>query len=179
MTDAMARRQDGFFTGQWIPEVHAPKYSPKEDEPMKRIVMVVSVVVLLLAGFPTMSLALPAGTPDVTPPVIYGIGNTPVVYLSTKTCAYMQPHILMVQAKVSDAGGVSHVWVQYKQPLDLTWRTVPMTLRPDGYWRAFINAPWTVPGTGDFRIKAQDYRPNTTISGVRSFSIRGCDPLPD
>jgi hypothetical protein len=125
-----------------------------------------------------MSLAFPVGTPDVTPPVIYGIGATPVVYLSVKACAN-KSHILMVQAKVSDAGGVSKVWVQYKQPLDLTWRTAPMTLRADGYWRAFINAPWSVPGTGDFRIKAQDYRPNTTTSGVRSFSIRGCDPLPD
>ncbi len=143
---------------------------------MKRILIVVWLVVILLAGLPAMSLAS-SGTPDITPPVIYAIGNAPVVYLPIEACKY-KSHLLMVQAKVYDLGGVDKVWVQYKQPDDLSWHSVRMTLRPDGYWRAYINPPWTAVGTGDIRIKAQDYRPNTTISGVRHFAVYGCDPLP-
>jgi hypothetical protein len=140
---------------------------------MKRILIILSILVLLSVGFAgPVAAGGSGGTPDVIPPVISGIGITSPVYLS-KVCPDMN-QILMVQAKVADAGGIQRVWVQGKLPGDTAWHNLDMTLRSDGYWRAFADGPWMNAGTGVYRIRAMDWGGNVTTSGIKSFDIYGC-----
>jgi len=140
---------------------------------MKRVLPVITILVLLAVAFPGLALAKNGGTRDVTPPVISGIGNTSPVYLS-KPCEDMN-QILMVQAKIADAGGVATARVQWKQPGDTKWHNKNMSVRSDGYWRVFISGPWINAGTGVYRVKATDWGGNVTTSGIKSFAINGCD----
>jgi len=138
---------------------------------MKRVlsIAVVCIVLFTLSG---VSAFAKGGVPDVTPPVVYAVGISPTTD-PMKGCPGNAP--VMVQGKVTDLGGVNYVKATTKSPLGAVadW---PMSLAPDGYWRAWIpKAIFTLKGTWYIRVQAYDYNNNTTQSGWKALIITDCD----
>jgi hypothetical protein len=138
---------------------------------MKRVL---SIVVLCVVLFTLSGLTAFAGTPDVTPPVVYAVGVSPTTD-PMKGCTGNVP--VKVQAKATDLGGVEMLQATLKAPDGSIAGTWNMALAADGYWKVWIpkTAFAVQSGMWYVRVKAWDYFKNATTSGWKAITVTACD----
>jgi hypothetical protein len=142
-----------------------------EETAMKKMLFVAMacIALFLLAGTSTL-----AAGPDSTPPTVWGFG---IAKTTVATVGCLGNSSVMVQAKAWDLNGVARAYIQYKEPLSLSWKNIPMQLKADGYWRGYIPKSYFVienVGTWAVRVAAYDTFNNVTKTGPKSFMVTTC-----
>ena len=133
-------------------------------------ILVLCVVLLTMSGVGALAQGTP---PDITtPPVVYAFG---ISATTMPTVGCPGNAALLVQTKATDVNGVPEVDMEFKRPGDVAWAEIPMELKADGYWRAWIpKAAFVVTGIWQIRVEAYDGYGNSTIAGPKSLTVAMC-----